>query len=412
MREDPLGLLCKAAAARFGDDSVATANLLHLAAAQGLDLDRDEAWAMIRAARDGTRPEVEGPAAETNGGPRLVALEDVEPSSIEWLWPGRLAVGKYGVTAGDPGLGKSTLWMDVAARLSRGQRLPDGHVPDGPVDVLFVSDEDGIADTVRPRVEAAGADLSRVHTVVDGTLNITGDIACLAGFIQQADARLVVLDPMSAFFPAEVNTWRDADVRAALRPLVKLLEATSCALEGVAHLNKDSKKAAIHRVSGSMAIVAAARVALAVGRDPDDETQVVLAHLKNNLSRPARSLALRIEATPDDVAVVRWLGESKASAATIWHALNPEDRSAVDQAVDFLAEVLADGSVENTRVRRMARDEGISDTTLKRAKAQLGVESVKHGFASAGGWRWCLPEDRSDAAAEQLADLAGEEVAP
>lgn len=391
---DPLLLAAHAAAARYGDDSVARGVLMQLAGHLGIDVSRDDAWGLLQAARNGRGPAMESGEGDGQAGPHLITLAEVEPERIEWIWAARMARGKLNIVAGEPGLGKSTVAMDILARLTAGTPLPDGEVPTTPETVLYVTDEDGIADTLRPRMEAAGADLDRVHTVVDGTLTVPDDVTVLEGYIADVGAGVAVLDPLSAFYSPEVNSWRNADVRRALRPVTKMTERTRCALTGIEHTTKDAKKAAIHRVQGSVGVIGATRVALAVGRDPDDESRCVLAPLKSNLAAPAPALAYRIVEVAPGVAGVEWLGESEHDAARIWSLPDTaEERGEVDRAADFLEAVLAEGPTPTKDVNREAEEMGLSTRTLRRARVRLGVLSERvGGVGREGQWMLRLPD--------------------
>jgi len=224
-------------------------------------------------------------------------VEDVAPERVSWLWRGRIPLGKITLIDGDPGTGKSALATDLAARVSVGRKFPDG-TPCRAGGVVIASAEDGLADTIRPRLDAAGADLSRVlalATVPDGDterlISVPEDIGVIRRGIEQVQARLVVIDPLMAFLSGDVNSHRDQDVRRALAPLAKLAEETGAALVVVRHLNKSSDGNALYRGGGSIGIVGQARSALLVARHPEDDRRRVLASLKSNLAEPAPSLA-------------------------------------------------------------------------------------------------------------------------
>src|ERR687890_334782 len=212
-------------------------------------------------------------------------LSEVEPEQVEWLWPGRLPLGKLSVLDGDPGLGKSVLTLDVAARVSAGLELPDGQRCE-PAGVVLLSAEDGLADTVRPRLDAAGADTQRVvalSSVPDGkterSLSIPEDLPALERAIRRVEASLVVVDPVMAFLSGNTNSHKDQDVRRALAPLAKLAERTGAAILIVRHLNKASGGETTHRGGGSIGIIGAARSGLVVAEDPEDpEWRGLFAH--------------------------------------------------------------------------------------------------------------------------------------
>ncbi|MDP8971755.1 MAG: AAA family ATPase [Actinomycetota bacterium] len=323
-------------------------------------------------------------------------LSEVVAEQIWWLWPGRVPLAKLTVLDGDPGNGKSAATMDFAARVTVGRPWPDG-TPCEAGGVVLLNAEDGLADTIRPRLEAAGADLDRVlalATVKDGDgerlVSIPEDLDVIRRGIERVGAKLVIVDPIMAFLSGDVNSHRDQDVRRALAPLAKLAEETGAAVVAVRHLNKASGGNALYRGGGSIGIVGAARSALLVAKDPHDEDRRVLAPLKNNLAKPAPSLAFVLTGAANGAVRVEWKGESHHGADDLLAApVDPEERSAVDEAAEFLHDVLGRGPVWSKQVKKEAREADISDATLRRAKAGLGVRSVKEGD---GSWSWTLPD--------------------
>ena len=344
-------------------------------------------------------------AASLNGpGPVLVNLASVQRERVEWLWPGRLARGKLHMLDGDPGLGKSTTALDLAARLSRGVAMPDGApANDGPAGVVILSAEDGVADTIRPRLEAAGAELTRIVALTaivdaDGERmpGLPVDLPAVEAGIRKVSAALVIIDPLMAYLPSDVNAHRDQDVRRALAPLAALAERTGAAILCIRHLNKQAGGHALYRGGGSIGIIGAARVGLLVARDPDDDERRVVAVTKNNLAAEPPSLAFRlVEDAEIGVARVEWLGESEHGASALLAARtdDPDEGSALAEAVEVLRTILADGPVSAKDAEREATSgAGISRATLLRARKAAGVIAEKVGRPGASGqfWQWRL----------------------
>jgi hypothetical protein len=238
---------------------------------------------------DGTERRIEDLQPEEIG----KLLSSVEPEEVSWLWPSWLALGKLALVDGDPGLGKSAMTLDLAARVSSGKVFPDGAECE-PAGVVLLSAEDGLADTIRPRLDAAGADTSKVLALAtvpdedghDRLLSIPEDLALIEKGIRRVGARLVVVDPLMAFLSGDTNSHRDQDVRRALAPLAGLAERTGAAVLVVRHLNKAAANNPLYRGGGSIGIIGAARMAFVVGKDPQDESRRVLASTKNNLAKP------------------------------------------------------------------------------------------------------------------------------
>ncbi len=328
-----------------------------------------------------------------------VLLSEVKPERVEWLWDARIPLGKLTILDGDPGLGKSTLSLDIAARVSRGLPMPGSMEHMEPSGVVLLSAEDDLADTIRPRLDAAGADVSRIlalRTVPDGEEDrppsIPADLDYLACAIERVDARLVVVDPLMAFLGGEVDGHKDQSVRRALHRLAALAEDHHVAVVVVRHLNKAVGGNPLYRGGGSIGIIGAARSGLLVGRDPDDENRRVLASTKANLAQEAESLSFHIE-QHEGASRVSWDGVSSHGAGCLL-AEAEGDQSALDEAKEIVRDILANGPVSSADLRRRAMNEGVSERTMRRARGALGAVKQKRGMQ--GGWTWELPTEAED----------------
>lgn len=329
----------------------------------------------------------------------LVIMRDVEAEPLDWLWPGRLLFGKYNLIVGDGGIGKSTLTIDLAARLSRGQPLPDGttHEPCG---TLLVMPEDGAGDTIRPRLENAGADLSRVGLIqtltdpedgMEVIPTIPDDVGALENAIIALDARMMILDPLLNFMGDGVNEYRDKEVRRAMAPLIAMCEKHGVALIGLMHVTKATNGNAKHRGNAAAAFMNLSRSTLYAANDPDIPGCFVLAQSKTNLGPLAASLRYRLQGCDNGHARVEWEGISAHTADSLnAQGGNAEERSELRDAEDFLNDALAGGPELVTTIKRLARDAGISEMTLRRAKVSRRVVSKK-ARTQDGQWTWELP---------------------
>lgn len=326
-----------------------------------------------------------------------IRLSTVRPERVSFLWEGRLPLGKLSVLDGDPGLGKSTLTDDLAARVSRGGVMPDGTGGGDAGGVVLISGEDGLADTIVPRLIAAGADLERILALTtcpdeDGghPFVLPDDLSWLERAIAEVDAKLVVIDPLMAFLSDQTNSHRDQHIRRVLARVHTLAESTGAAVLVVRHLNKNMTGPAIYRGGGSIGIIGAARSGLLVARDPDDDDRRVLASVKSNLCMPPASLTFHLESADQGAARVVWDGVS-AHKADMLLALptTDQDRSERDEAKDFLKQLLVDGAVPATDAQTLARAAGISEATLRRARQDLGIKLSRDGFQ--GRSLWSLP---------------------
>jgi hypothetical protein len=347
----------------------------------------------------GTERKIEGLQPEEIG----TLLSGIEPEEVSWLWPSWLALGKLALVDGDPGLGKSAMTLDLAARVSAGMAFPDG-TPCEPAGVVLLSAEDGLADTIRPRLDAAGADTSKILALAtvpdddghDRLLSIPEDLALIERGIQRVGAQLVVVDPLMAFLSGKTNSHRDQDVRRALAPLAGLAERTGACVLAVRHLNKAAANNPLYRGGGSIGIIGAARMAFVVGKDPQDENRRVLASTKINIAMQPVSLMFGLEEAESGSVRINWLGQSEVSDKDI--LTTPQDQAQADarsEAVEFLNDVLADGPLPAKQVIEEADDSGIAEKTLRRAKKLLDVTAYRESAVGEkrglGRWMWKLP---------------------
>ncbi len=343
-------------------------------------------------------------------------LSTVEPETVRWLWRDRIPLGKLTVLDGDPGLGKSTLLLDLAARVTTGAPMPDGAPTENGL-VILVTGEDGIADTVRPRFDAAGGDAERLNVLEAARdergvrpLSLPEDVAALrAALLPLKRARLIIIDPFVAFLANYVNSRIDHDIRRTLAPLASLAADLEAAIVLIRHLNKAAGGVALYRGGGSIGIIGAARSGLLLARDPEDEQRRVLAVTKSNLAAEAPSLACQLETAPNGAAQVVWGGTSAHRAnALLAVPVDDAERSELDEASDFLTDVLGDGSRTVREVTAGARAAGIAERTLWRARRALGVESRRvGGIADKGSWLLTLPINGANGRHSQSAQTTG-----
>lgn len=329
------------------------------------------------------------PQGRTGTGKRI-NMNDVAPESVSWLWGGRIARGKFTLIDGDPGEGKSLLTIDVAARVSTGQPLPDDPVASAePGKVLFLLCEDDLADTVSPRLIAAGADRRQIE-VLPGLLKFPSQLDVLESEIAELGASLVIIDPLNGYIDGKVNTHNDHQVRSALTPLVELAARRKVAIVGVRHLNKQMGGPAKYRGGGSIAYTGLARSVLMVGVDPEDESARILAVSKGNLSQRPPSLRFAIVETADKQPRIDWRGPCAITADELCALADATDsQGARRDARDFLAEQLAGGERPAEEIYSAAEKQGIARRTLRRAKRDLDLEDRRDGRV----WLWRLPSE-------------------
>ena len=374
----------------------------------------------------GLTDEPHHPAARAEAGSLVTRrMSDVEPKPVSWLWPGRIARGKVSIIAGNPGLGKSQITASIAAIVTTGGRWPVDHSPCKPGDVVFLSAEDDAADTLRPRLEAAGANLHRVHVmdaVISGytgegrqqnrAFNLERDMAALSMKLAElGDVAAVVIDPITAYL-GDVDSHRNAEVRALLAPLSELAAQHGTAIVGVSHLNKSAGTQVLMRVTGSLAFVAAARAAYLVAQDPDNPARRFFLPMKNNIGPDSTGLAFSIEGAsvqsavgPLETSRVVWDSEPVTTTADeVMRTEIPEHASALREAEEWLGETLNEPRPA-TEVFRMAADAGISRKTLTRASQSLRIVKEKTGMKT--GWVWSLPPKMPNTSEEAQQNTMG-----
>lgn len=342
-----------------------------------------------------TRIVVTPPEPSVRALPRIVSrrASDVVPRAVSWLWEPHIALGKFSMIVGDPGLSKSTLTACIAAHVTTGRSWPDGmQCPLG--EALLVNAEDDPSDTTRPRLDAAKAAVEKVHfldaVAVDQrarSFNL-GDVDAIDDFIDQhPEVRLVVIDPVSAYM-AGVDSHKNADVRGLLAPIAALAAKREIAIIGVSHLNK-GQAAAIYRSSGSLAFVAAARSVYVLAKSDDGPERRVLLPVKNNLGPDTHGIGYALRTTEAKVPYVEWSSEPvRQTADEILKSNSDEQRTATEDCMEWLGVVLSAEGVKASEVMKAAEEHGFTQKTLRRAREKLGVRTDKAGVRD--GWIWSL----------------------
>ncbi len=333
-------------------------------------------------------------------------LSDVVEEELAWLWPGRIPLGKLTLLAGDPGLGKSFVTIDMAARVSTGMPWPDcPGVPQTLGTVILFNSEDGIADTVVPRLKQAGGDLSRVIAMegVQWTddegqehqrgFSLDRDLPNLIEVLKSnPDTRLVVIDPISAYCGG-TDSHKNADVRGLLAPLAQMASQYRVAVVMVTHLSKGSGGKAVYRAMGSLAFAAASRAVWHVVKDHEDDQRRLLLLTKMNVCPESTGMAYRLidgrvcwEETP-----VQMTADEHLETEDSPRRRNAGSGAALKNAQEWLAETLGNQSMLASQVIDFADDAGISTATLKRAKKGAGVKSERIGFGPESTCWWTIP---------------------
>ncbi len=335
-----------------------------------------------------TRPETfQGGELQTAAGPVVVCMADVEPEEIRWLWHPRIARGKVTILEGDPGVGKSYVTAAIAAALSSGGGLPDCKSFE-PCRVLMLTAEDGLGDTLRPRLDSLGADVANVFACeVAVDFSTTEGLDFARRQMEKHRPALVTIDPIVAYVGTGTDTHRANQVRSILAPLAAFATEFGCAVLVVRHLSKGHAARSIYRGQGSIDFTAAARSVLLTGSDPTDPERRALVQIKTNIGPTAPALGFEI---PDGR--FRWTGDTSLTASDLLSSEgSSEEKSAEEEARDFLLDLLREGRVPATDVLKSAGEDGIKERSLRTAKRKLGVKSVREGFGPGSMSYWELP---------------------
>lgn len=315
---------------------------------------------------------------------------ELKSEPVAWLWGPYLARGKLAVLDGDPGAGKTFLALDLAARLSRGGPLPDGKTLARPHTTLLLIADDVPADTTRPRLEAAGADLGRIiaaYPTAPG-FRLPDHVHALEDAVRRHRADLVVIDPLAGIVP-DAATGDYLAARKALVPLVVAADTLGCAILLVRHLTKAGTPRSIYRGVGSIGVAGTVGTGLLVARHPDDPELRVLTQTKNKVGPPAPSLGFRLR--PDDRgrAAVEWAGPVDLSADELCAAPPvPPGKRPRERAVEWLQASLANGTRKASELITSAATAGIPLRTLERAKKDLGVKCRQVRTDETSEWVW------------------------
>ncbi len=310
---------------------------------------------------------------------KLINMEDIKCENVEWLWYPFVPYGKITIIQGDPGEGKTTLVLQMIAKLTRGETIINEETKE-PINVIYQTAEDGLSDTIKPRLVAANADCSKVLVIDDKETPLTMLDVRLEKAIAETSARLVVLDPIQGFLGADVDMHRANEIRPVMKHIAEIAEKYRCAIILVGHMNKCNMGKSAYRGLGSIDFQAAARSVLIVGRIKNEPEIRVVCQIKNSLAPEAKSIAFKLSEKNG----FEWLGECdvKAEELLCGTAKGMKQKT----AINFLEDTLSKGKMAQTKIAELAEEKGISNKTLRNAKKTLEVKASKIG----NQWYWEL----------------------
>ena len=299
---------------------------------------------------------------------KIIRMSDVELTPVEWLWKPYLPFGKLSVLQGNPGEGKTYFAMHLTAACTNGKLLPNMERME-PFNVIYQTAEDGLGDTVKPRLIEAGADLDRVLVIDDSDVQLTLSDERIEKAIIENNARLVIIDPIQAYLGADVDMNRANEVRPIFMRLGQVAQRTGCAILLIGHLNKAAGMQSLQRGLGSIDIAAAVRSVMFIGKLKHDPTMRILTHEKSSLAPPGVSLAFSL----GDEGGFRWVGEYDITADEMLSGIEPQRETKTQQAKDLICALLAGGKqVLSEDIDKAALERGIPGRTVRDAKRELG----------------------------------------
>ena len=313
---------------------------------------------------------------------KIISMDEVPVEEVEWLWYPYIPFGKLTIIHGDGGEGKTTLILQLAALLSRGEKLPCDSTEREPIKVIYQTAEDGLGDTIKPRLLADNADCSQIKVIDESEATLTMLDERIEKAIVETGARALILDPVQAYIGAKVDMNRANEVRAILSQLGRIAGQYRCAIILVGHLNKAQGNKSNYRGLGSIDFQATARSVLIVGRLKDNPQIRVMVQDKSSLAPEGEPIAFELGKENG----FRWLGHYDISVDDLLSGIPKEKKS--EQAENLILEYLSQGKYPQQALLKKAQAIGISKRVLDEAKKELNVRSLKEGSQ----WYWEIPE--------------------
>ena len=301
---------------------------------------------------------------------KLINMQDIEVEDIEWLIYPFIPYGKITIIQGDPGEGKTTLVLQIIARLTKGEAIINEKAKQ-PINVIYQTAEDGLGDTIKPRLLSADADCSKVLVIDDKDTPLTMRDVRLEQAIVETKAKLVVLDPIQGFLGADVDMHRANKIRPVMKHIAELADKYKCAIILIGHMNKCSMGKSTYRGLGSIDFQAAARRVLIVGRIKDEPEIRVVCKTKSSLAPEAKSIAFRLSKENG----FEWIGEYDVTADDLLSGTAKGTKK--QAAIDFLEEFVLNGAKPQTEIMKLAKEKGFSEKTVRNAKDELKIKSMR-----------------------------------
>ena len=324
---------------------------------------------------------------ETRTELQMIKMSEIQSKEVAWLWYPFIPYGKLTIIQGDPGDGKTTLVLNIAAKLSKGEGLDSDMKLTEPLAVIYQSAEDGLADTVKPRLEAAGADCENISVIDESKKSLSMIDERLEEAIIKTKAKLLILDPIQAYLGGNMDMNRANEARDMTKKLAALAEKYQCAIVLVGHMNKAAGNKAAYRGMGSIDFFAVARSVLLVGRVEGEENIRAVVQIKNNLAGFGHPKAFQLS---EDGFL--WLGDYEITADEVLGGIAPKANK-LEQAKRLLQKLAeTNNAIQSNEIFNLAEEQNISRRTLENAKKELGIRAKR----IKNSWYWELDKVRSE----------------
>lgn len=310
-------------------------------------------------------------------------FSSVTQRKVEWLWYPYIPYGKLTILQGDPGEGKSTFMLNVAALLTRGKNMPDGYRVSEPQRVVYQTAEDNLADTVKPRLVSAGADCNKIAYIIDEENPLTLEDSRIESVIKQTQARLFILDPLQAYLSQDSDMFSAGKMRGQLKQIADIAAKYNCAVVIIGHMNKSSGEKNLYRGLGSIDIAAIARSVLMISKDKSDPNIRYMFPVKSSLAPEGCAIGFSLNRKSG----LTWLGQRTIDTSQLRDYETVESKKSL--AARVIVEILNEQDTYSADIVKKLKTLGISERTIQTVKKELGITSYRKN----GVWLWHLSDD-------------------